>query len=121
MVTEEAVSAFLATYSSEVRDLAWRVRAAVLTVLPQAVEQVDVPSKLIGYSFGQKMADVVCVIMPLKTAVNLGFARGTDLPDPAKLLEGTGKRARHVKIKTTADLENPALRALLEAAGAAMP
>ncbi len=121
MVTEEAVAALLATYSSEVCDLAWRVRAAVLTVFPQAVEQVDRPRKLIGYSVGPKMADVVCVIMPLKTAVNLGFARGTNLPDPAGLLEGTGKRARHVKITTPTDLDNPALRALLEAAVAAMP
>ncbi len=27
----------------------------------------------------------MCVIMPLETAVNLGFSRGTDLPDPARL------------------------------------
>jgi hypothetical protein len=121
METKEAVTAFLASYSAEVHELADRVRTFVLTVWPEAVEQVHVPQKAIGYGVGQKMAEVVCVIMPLKTAVNLGFARGTELPDPARLLEGTGKRARHVKITTTADLENPAVRALLEAAVAARP
>jgi hypothetical protein len=121
MLTEEAISEFLAPYSSEVRDLAWRVRAAVLAVLPHAVEKVDVPRKLIGYSLGPKMADVVYVIMPLKAAVNLGFSRGAALLDPAGLLEGTGKSARHLKITTAADIENPAVRTLLEAALAAMP
>jgi aspartate-semialdehyde dehydrogenase len=42
------------------------------------------------------------------------------LPDPAWLLEGTGKCARHVKLKTRADVEKPAVRALLHAAVAAM-
>jgi hypothetical protein len=31
-----------------------------------------------------------------KAHVNVGFFQGTALPDPAKLLEGTGKRIRHV-------------------------
>jgi hypothetical protein len=121
MGAEAAVTAFLAGYSAEVRELAYRVRTLVFTVWPEAVEQVHGPQQSIGYSVGQKMAEVVYVIMPLKTAVNLGFARGSELPDPARLLAGTGKRARHVKISTTADLENPAVRALLEAAVAAGP
>jgi hypothetical protein len=45
------------------------------------------------------------------------FARGAELPDPDHLLEGTGKRARHVRVKARAEVENPALRTLLEVAG----
>jgi hypothetical protein len=44
------------------------------------------------------------------------FAQGAELPDPAGLLTGTGKRARHVKIQRPADIEMPGVRALLEAA-----
>ena len=48
--------------------------------------------------------------------MNLEFADGIDLPDPAHRLEGTGKRMRHVKIRSAPDVQHPALRALLVAA-----
>jgi hypothetical protein len=38
------------------------------------------------------------------------------LPDPKKILEGTGKLHRHVKLKSKSDLETAALKALLKAA-----
>jgi len=41
---------------------------------------------------------------------------GTELPDPAGLLEGTGELMRHVKIRSADALKNPALRQLLEVA-----
>jgi hypothetical protein len=45
--------------------------------------------------------------------------RGAELPYPEGLLAGTGKRGRHVRLSTAADLEGLALRALLTAAGSA--
>lgn len=48
--------------------------------------------------------------------VTFGFLRGTSLPDPAGLLEGTGKNLRHVKLRGSSDVKNPALRRLVEAA-----
>ena len=115
----QTVDDLLAGYSPEVRDLARQVRALVREVMPEAREQVDPSAKLIAYSLGGKMADTVCVIMPLKAAMNLGFYNGTALPDPAGLLTGTGKRHRHVHLTTLADIRAPALRALLLAAVAA--
>lgn len=114
----EPVDIFLASYSPEVRALALKVRALVLGVMPGLVEQVDVPGKLLGYGWSPTYRDTICVIMPLKAGVNLGFARGAELPDPEGLLTGTGKRARHVRLSTPADVDRPALRALLEAAAA---
>ena len=115
----QTVDDLLAGYSPEVRDLACQARALVWEVMPNATEQVDAPAKLIAYSVGSKMADTVCVIMPLKAGVNLGFYGGTALPDPASLLTGTGKRHRHVRLTTLAEVAAPALRALLLAAVAA--
>lgn len=68
-----AVTEFLAPYSSEVRNLALKIRALVLEVMPNAVEQVDPPSKIIAYGVGLKMADIVCVIAPYRSHVNLMF------------------------------------------------
>ena len=48
--------------------------------------------------------------------VNVGFFFGATLPDPAKLLEGTGKRMRHVKLSPERDIDAKALMALIAAA-----
>jgi hypothetical protein len=47
--------------------------------------------------------------------VNVGFFHGAVLPDPAGLLEGTGKRMRHVKVRPDADVDAAALNALIAA------
>jgi hypothetical protein len=48
--------------------------------------------------------------------LNVGFFRGADLPDPARLLEGSGKRMRHVKLRWGRPVDTAALTALIEAA-----
>ena len=110
------IRAFLAAYSPQVRAVALKLRGLVFDVAPDAVEQIDLPAKLLGYGFDYTYKDTICVIMPLKAGVNLGLARGAELPDPTGLLTGTGKRARHVKITNVKEVEMPELRALLEVA-----
>lgn len=51
-----------------------------------------------------------------KAHVNVGFYHGADLEDPTGLLEGSGKRMRHVKVKPGVDLDAAGLSALIEAA-----
>ena len=41
--------------------------------------------------------------------VNVGFFRGAEIADPARLLEGTGKFMRHVKLRPDADVDAAAL------------
>jgi hypothetical protein len=48
--------------------------------------------------------------------VNVGFYHGAALPDPARLLEGAGKRMRHVKLRPGTDPDAAALTRLIEAA-----
>lgn len=48
--------------------------------------------------------------------VNVGFYRGADLPDPAGLLQGSGKRMRHVKLPAGEEVDEEALEALIQAA-----
>jgi hypothetical protein len=47
---------------------------------------------------------------------SVGFFHGAALPDPAGLLEGTGKRMRHVKLRAGAELDEAALADLITAA-----
>lgn len=48
--------------------------------------------------------------------VNVGFYQGASLPDPAGMLEGAGKRMRHVKLRPGIEIDEAALRKLIEAA-----
>ncbi len=51
-----------------------------------------------------------------KNWVNLGFYKGAELADPAGLLEGTGKKLRHVKVRSIKDAERTEIRTLIEEA-----
>ena len=51
-----------------------------------------------------------------KNHVNVGFFYGATLEDPAGLLEGSGKRMRHVKVKPDSELDVEALSNLIDAA-----
>ena len=48
--------------------------------------------------------------------VNVGFFQGVALPDPARLLQGTGKFMRHVKLKPGTSINAAALKKLIDLA-----
>jgi hypothetical protein len=51
-----------------------------------------------------------------KSHVNVGFFYGAMLEDPTGMLEGSGKRMRHVKLKPDSDCDSTGLRDLVHAA-----
>ena len=51
-----------------------------------------------------------------KAHASIGFFQGASLAEPAGLLEGNGKRMRHVKLRPGKDLEDDALSDLVGAA-----
>jgi len=107
----------LVDFDPSIQDLARQARALVFDVLPQTVEVVWPRQRNAGYGTGpKKMSEHFCWIAPAKQHVSLGFYYGAELPDPEKLLEGTGKLMRHVKIRIVEDLQCPALRDLIEVA-----
>ncbi len=114
----DPVNDFLAAYSDDVRQLALNLRTIVRDVLPDTVEQVDVSAKIIAYGYDRTYKGLICAIAPQKTYVNLMFSQGADMLDPDGLLEGTGKKARHIKFRSPDDLTRPAIRAYLTEAAA---
>ena len=67
-------------------------------------------------SFGvgpKKMTENYAYIGVQKSCVNLGFYHGAVLSDPTGLLEGTGKKLRHVKIHSLKAARARALKELL--------
>ena len=63
------------------------------------------------------VADAAFAYVDAFTAhVNVGFFHGAQLPDPAGLLEGTGKYMRHVKLRPDRNIDSTALIGLIESA-----
>jgi len=114
---------FLRPYSAATRDLALAVRAFVLRQAPGAVELIYDAYNAVaaGYTFTGRASDARIHVAVYPGWVNLGFHRGADLPDPARLLQGSGRSVRHIRISDPAGLRNPAILALLRAALAAAP
>lgn len=112
----QAVLDLLAGHTGLVQQIALELRTLVLQMAPEAIEQIDLPAHMLAYGFKATYKDMLCVIMPTQKYVNFGFPRGASMPDPAGLLQGSGKRARHVKVTSLEDARQPELKELLQAA-----
>ena len=86
-----------------VADIARALRLTVLEGFPGAVETFDPADGLLAIGTGRSMRDFSFAIIPHKAHVNLQLADGVDLPNPDGQIEGTGKRVRHVKVRSVED------------------
>ena len=101
----------------DTRAVARALRAVVLADMPDAVEVPRKGDRAVSYGPGEKkMSESHVYLQPQKGRVNLGFWHGIAVPDPHELLEGTGKRLRHVKVTSEAMARSPAIAALIAAA-----
>ena len=109
---------FLAVFDRHISDLALALREVVLEEAPEAIESIyDAYSAVaIGFSFTGRLKDGFCHIATYANYVNLGFNRGVLIPDPHKVLVGTGKWTRHIRIANESDLRRPFLRRYIQAA-----
>jgi hypothetical protein len=84
------------------------VRALVKKTLKGGEEYVN-PWKIPSFDSNGPL----CCFMVGKEHVTFAFMRGAALPDPGKLLEGTGKSARHVKLRSVAEVKKPGVKKLI--------
>ena len=112
------LEAFLAKFDDEVADVARASLAWVRSITPGAMERVyDAYNALsIGFATGDSLRETFLHVAVYPRHVNLGFNQGADLADPRKVLVGTGKAVRHVKIDSAARLDDPNLVKLVRAA-----
>jgi len=110
----DVVKEFLSNYSEEIRKISEDLRKMARSAMTGAHEFLYYDA--INYSVSDSPLDRICYISPMEKYVTIGFLFGTRLDDPRHLLEGSGKRARHVKIRTLEEGKNPALKELVKAA-----
>ncbi len=106
----ESVDDFIAGLVPWQREAAEELRALIESAAPALSE---------GIKWSQPVFELdgpVCYIQSHEQNINLGFWRGVELSDPQGLLEGTGKKMRHVKIRKGEDIPTSALTALVQQA-----
>jgi len=114
------VNAYIAAREAPIAAILEAARRAIHEELPGAVEWVN-GWKMLAFGPQAKMNAMVFVLDPRTDRVNLEIAGGAELDDPTHLLEGTGKSARHIKLRDPADLERPEVRLLIRAGATARP
>lgn len=101
--------------SSHVKEIARRLRKLIIDLYPEVVEVPWPKQKIIGYGVGpKKMSEHFCYIGAHREHVNLGFYYGAELPDPKGLLEGTGKKLRHIKVREVEEVAQTSLRQIVQ-------
>lgn len=100
-------------YGDTVANLGYAVRQLVLQELPGVTETHDGPANMLAYGYGPGYKEMVCTIIPSKKGIKLGFYKGSELPDPAGVLTGSGKVHKYVDVKSEKDPGDEVLKTLL--------
>ena len=116
--TRTQLARFIARYSPSVAAQFRRARAQVRALFPRGYELVfDNYNALgCGFSTSAKASGVLISVVAYPRWVTLFFFHGTRLPDPDRLLEGSGSRIRSVRLQPPSLLSSRAVRMLLKRA-----
>jgi hypothetical protein len=118
MIESEDALAFdrwLDANAPAVADIARALRRTVLESFPGAIEWFDPGNGLLAVGARRSMKDLWFAIIPHRAWVNLQLADGVDLPNPDGRIEGTGKRIRHMKVRSVEDASSASVRAVIAA------
>lgn len=111
---KETFNDLLIITEEKLRPLVEELRKRILDIDSSACEVVRLGDRSVTYGVGpKKMSEGYVYIIPYKNWVNLGFYHGVNLTDPKGLLEGNGKKLRHVKNHTLEDVNRTELADLI--------
>lgn len=109
---------FLAKYDPQIGRLVRTARAKLRKRMPGAIELVydNYNALAIGFGPSERASEAVVSLAVYPRWVNLYFLRGATLPDPERLLRGSGSQGRYTVLESADDIDRPGIHALLEAA-----
>ena len=112
---EKTLQGFINRFSSEIADNARLTLEAMRKMFPGATALVydNYNALVVGFSSTEKPSDGFISLVVHPARINLFFFSGASLIDPQHLLEGTGKKGRHMRIQGKSDLERPEVRRLI--------
>jgi hypothetical protein len=117
---EKRLRGFIAKFEPRHQTLIRAVRKALRRRFPTAYELVydNYNFLVLGYGPTERPSDCMVSIAAGANGVGLCFIRGASLPDPKKILLGSGKQTRFIRIESVDVLARPEVEALLAAASA---
>ncbi len=107
--------AVLAEHEPEVAGAGRAIEALIREALPGVVVRFDPGDGLLAVGTTGSMRDLLFALIPHAKWLNLQLADGAVLDDPDGIVEGTGKRIRHIKLRSAEDATTPAVRAIVAA------
>ena len=112
------IQGFIAKFDPTVAKLIRTCRAALRKRFPTAVEIIydNYNFLVLGFSATERPSDCIVSLAANSKGVGLSFYYGSTLPDPNKILLGSGSQNRFVRIPTAKTLEQPEVEALIAAA-----
>lgn len=115
---EAQLRSFIEKFERKDQRLIRAVRSAVRKRFPTANELVwdNYNFFVIGYSPTERPTDSIVSIAARANGVGLCFIHGAALPDPKRLLVGSGKQTRFIRIESASLLTHPDVEALIASA-----
>src|SRR4051812_35939168 len=112
---ERQLSSFVDKFDPKHRALIRAVRTVLRRRFPTAHELVydNYNFFVIGYCSTERPSDCLVSIAAGSNGVALCFMHGAKLPDPKKILTGSGKQTRFLRLPTASVLQRPEVEALL--------
>ena len=118
MTPRAQLAAFVARFDPRMARLARAVLARMRAKMPSANLLVydNYNALAVGFCANERAYDSVFSIAVFPRGVSLFFFYGVALPDPQKLLRGSGNMARHIRLESTSVLDVPGVRTLMKEA-----
>jgi hypothetical protein len=112
------VAGFIAKFDPPIAKLTRAARSVLRKRFPTAIELVydNYNALAIGYSSTERTSDVLFSLAVYSRGLNLYFMYGRSLPDPDKLLQGSGNQGAFVRVDDVSVLDRPGVKALIQAA-----
>ena len=112
------VASFIAKFDPRIAKLTRSARSVLRKRFPTAIELVydNYNALAIGYSSTERTSDVLFSLAVYARGVNLYFMYGRSLPDPDKLLQGSGSQGAFVRLDDVSVLDEPGVKRLIDAA-----
>ncbi len=117
---EQQLDSFIAKFEPKHQLLIRSVRKKLRRRFPTAHELVydNYNFFVIGYCATERPSDCILSIAAASNGVGLCFTHGASLPDPKKILVGSGKQTRFLRLESAAVLDRPEVKALFGVAAA---
>jgi hypothetical protein len=115
---EEQLEGFIAKFEPAIAENARSCRAALIRRLPTAIQLVydNYNALAVGFCASERASDCVVSLAVTPRGPALSFYYGASLPDPQKVLSGSGNQNRYIRLASAATLAEPAVETLIQAA-----